>query len=727
MSTIRRGFTCLFLSLFFQGALLCPPPALAGGLKRPVEHKLSIELKPHLGTLTAEDALTLYPGKWNEPSFVFLLHGDFKVDPVEIPHQGDWKISATKTRDGSKPINRIEIFKPTNNNWPDFIQFKFRYRGPYRDLQETGEQNSVENAHTVFLSQNSLFYPVIETGNASPLIIFEMQTTTPPGWEVVSEGKRISHIDNGGRISTLWKCDDPMEEIHLITDRYHEFRGRWEDIDLQVFLRSKDPELAQRFIETAKLYIPFYQRLIGSYPFVKFAVVENSEQTGYGMPSFTLLGSQVIRFPFILHTSYPHEILHNWWGNGAFVKTEEGNWSEGLTTYLADHLMQDLKGKGDRYRFQELMKYKNYVSKKNDFPLNEFISRTDMTTQAIGYGKLVMVFHMLRKRIGEKVFLDALHDFYFEHIFKRAGYQNLQEAMEAHSRQDLSTFFRQWISSKGAPQITLGKVSSQKTKTGFQLDFEVLQNQNGSTFDLDLPYIIWSENNAAPLIKMATITQSNQNFSISLSSAPRAILLDPWNEVFRQLNEGEVPPSISQSFGDSQSLIVIEENGEQALQGAYKYIASTLNGKKDTEADWLEQGDHSVWLLGHHFQKNQPLLKWLETKGIIVKQDIIRIDGQPYSLKEHSVALTVPHPKSPRHSISWILLHSAEAAKGLARKLPHYGKYGYLVFKGDQPTNVAKGAWPANPKGRLHRFSNGPLPLPEQKPLVDFRPGDPLE
>lgn len=111
-----------------------------------------------------------------------------------------------------------------------------------------------------------------------------------------------------------------MEEIHLITDRYHEFRGRWEDIDLQVFLRSKDPELAQRFIETAKLYIPFYQRLIGSYPFVKFAVVENSEQTGYGMPSFTLLGSQVIRFPFILHTSYPHEILHNWWGNGAFVK-----------------------------------------------------------------------------------------------------------------------------------------------------------------------------------------------------------------------------------------------------------------------------------------------------------------------------------------------------------------------------------------------------------------------
>ena len=31
------------------------------------------------------------------------------------------------------------------------------------------------------------------------------------------------------------------------------------------------------------------------------------------MPSFTLLGSSIIRFPFILNSSFPHEILHNWW------------------------------------------------------------------------------------------------------------------------------------------------------------------------------------------------------------------------------------------------------------------------------------------------------------------------------------------------------------------------------------------------------------------------------
>ena len=123
------------------------------------------------------------------------------------------------------------------------------------------------------------------------------------------------------------------------------------------------------------------------------------------------MGSRVIRFPFILHTSYPHEILHNWWGNGVYVNRQGGNWSEGLTAYLSDHLFPDLNGKGDRYRFQELMKYASYVNAKNDFSLSQFKGRTNMASQAIGYGKLVMVLNMLRLELGDKVFLKPCANF----------------------------------------------------------------------------------------------------------------------------------------------------------------------------------------------------------------------------------------------------------------------------------------------------------------------------
>jgi hypothetical protein len=31
---------------------------------------------------------------------------------------------------------------------------------------------------------------------------------------------------------------------------------------------------------------------------------------------------------------------------------------------------------------------------------------------------------------------------------------------------------------------------------------------------------------------------------------------------------------------------------------------------------------------------------------------------------------------------------------GLARKIPHYHKYSYLAFSGEEPQNQVKGRWP---------------------------------
>jgi hypothetical protein len=100
-----------------------------------------------------------------------------------------------------------------------------------------------------------------------------------------------------------------------------------------VYLRKPDEALAAKYLEATARNLEMYRGLIGTYPYDKFALVENFWETGYGMPSFTLLGPQIIRFPFILTSSYPHEILHNWWGNSVFVDYASGNWCEGLTAY----------------------------------------------------------------------------------------------------------------------------------------------------------------------------------------------------------------------------------------------------------------------------------------------------------------------------------------------------------------------------------------------------------
>ncbi|WP_303909356.1 hypothetical protein, partial [Thiohalomonas denitrificans] len=57
---------------------------------------------------------------------------------------------------------------------------------------------------------------------------------------------------------------------------------------------------------------------------------------------------------------------------------------------------------------------------------------------------------------------------------------------------------------------------------------------------------------------------------------------------------------------------------------------------------------------------------------------------------------------------------------GLARKVPHYGKYGYLVFTGDAPDNQVKRQWPANSSPLVRRFdgADGGCEVPPRKPLA---------
>src|SRR3990172_8203636 len=190
-------------------------------------------------------------------------------------------------------------------------------------------------------------------------------------------------------------------------------------VETLVYLHENDEALAAKYLTATAQYLEMYRGLIGPYPYGKFALVENFWPTGYGMPSFTLLGAEIIRFPFIIPSSYPHEILHNWWGNSVFVDYQTGNWCEGLTAYLADHLIQEQRGKGEEYRRDTLQKYRSYVKGDRDFPLTEFRSRHSAPTEAVGYGKTLMLFHMLRQRLGDEAFRTWSGRFYREYRGKK--------------------------------------------------------------------------------------------------------------------------------------------------------------------------------------------------------------------------------------------------------------------------------------------------------------------
>ncbi len=704
-----------------------PHYANAAPWARPAHHDLEVTLDPARHSAQSEDLVTLYLGNRKEAAIHFFLHANYQIDKTEIPHKGNWKIKTASVKEGDTPLHKISVHKPKGQTWPDFLQVKFRYHGKYTDsLRESSEPSpgasSQEEDHGIFLSGASYFYPAVEDPDGTSLITFSLSANLPAEWKVVSQGKRVRETTVNGPRHTFWQCDDPMEEIFLIADHFQEYRDKYEDIKLYVFLRKQEKGLARKYLDAAKSYLAFYEQLIGSYPFVKFAVVENALQTGYGMPSFTLLGSRVIRFPFILHTSYPHEILHNWWGNGVYIDRKGGNWSEGLTAYLSDHLFPDLKGEGDRYRFQELMKYSSYVNAKNDFPLSKFTERTSMASQAIGYGKLVMVLNMLRLELGDAVFLKALREFYITQKFRHAGFDELRGHFEAASGKKLDVFFRQWVRAKGAPELELADASYENFQDEHRLTLNISQKQKRPLFNMTLPVAVWIEGDDNPHIQNLTLkSKSNQELRLFVKGKPRAVMLDPYYDVFRKLDPREAPASIGQSYGGEKLVAVFSHHESDALAIAYRNFGKSLR-KATMIADILyaPKPDDTLWLFGKH--NGLALKPELNQREVTFEKNGVVIERKKIPWKNHSFVFTVPRSQNPARSATWIITDDPASVPGLIRKLPHYGKYGYLVFEGKAPTNVLKGTWPAQRLGLMKIFQPGNYNLPKRPPLVSFKP-----
>jgi len=72
-------------------------------------------------------------------------------------------------------------------------------------------------------------------------------------------------------------------------------------------------------------------------------------------------------------------------------------------------------------------------------------------------------------------------------------------------------------------------------------------------------------------------------------------------------------------------------------------------------------------------------------------------------------------------ALGWVAAETPAAVPGLARKLPHYGKYGYLTFTGDAPDNQLKGQWPPGDSALTLWLSDArpQLRMPVQGTLVE--------
>ncbi len=730
------GLPWKFLFLIF---VCCVTPALSlAGIN--IHHDLDVKLNPASHSIDVTDELTFSDDLPGGSEIVFYLHESLTLDSKQshvkiIPHGKRFPVPARAYRLSLKQGQTSLVLRYSGSLHHELTSQSEEYA---RSFSETAGMISPEG---VFLAGASIWYPYIVSAQVS----FSMEVKSPKGWKVVSQGDRLKQTNDEQGSSVRWQELNPQEEIYLIAAPFHEYSKAVGKVEAMAFLRQADTALANKYLEVTAQYIEMYRSLLGPYPYNKFALVENFWETGYGMPSFTLLGPKVIRMPFILHSSYPHEILHNWWGNGVYVDYQQGNWAEGLTSYLADHLIQQQRGKAVNFRRNILQNYADFVSDSRDFALAEFTSRHSSSSEAIGYGKSQMFFHMLRQRLGDEAFVIGLHRLYRQYQFKEAGFDDLLQVFQTVSDVDLRPMFDQWVRRSGAPALQLGDMAVVKDKNDWLLNGVLTQLQQGDAYQLTVPMAVTLEGKDQAYQTNLVLTNNQQPFSLRLAAKPIRLDIDPEFDLFRRVSRAEIPPALSQAFGAERVLFVLPSKASPETQAAYEAM---LNSWSNSQFDSLEvtyddaletlPDDRTVWLLGSENLFANKVVAALKGQAVEYQSDeAINLKEGAFNPTQHSIVLTARRHDEDTHAMVWLAADRPQAIPGLGRKLPHYRKYSYLVFEGDEPSNVIKGQWPvlgspmsvaldggaAKMAGLVSRPALAELPavFDQQRMLVDVR------
>ncbi len=647
-----------------------PSGMLAAQAAPPVSHDIEVTLSPASGAIEIRDRVILT----GRDRFSFLLAPWVVIDRVTLDG------AAVKAR----PQGRGHIIELPDSGRHE-LRFALKGKLPLRGTEQAASAHGSSGSDGTYLPAGDAWIPHDWSGPVE----YRLSVRVPAGQRAVATGKLLTESTEGETYLATFESGEAGEPPSLFAGPYQVKERRINGLRLRTYFHADLVALSDIYLDAASGYIQRYQAVIGAYPYDDFHVISAPLPVCLGFPNLTYVGRQVIPLPFMRGRSLAHEVLHNWWGNGVAVDYSDGNWAEGLTTFMADYALEQDKGEAAA-RGMRIKWLRDYAAlpADRDRPARAFKSKHHQASQVIGYNKVAFVFHMLTLEIGQAAFDAGLRLFWERHRYGVAGWSELQAAFEQSAGRELDWFFRQWLDRRGAPRLSLGAHRVEQLDEGFRTSVEILQPVSGYRFRL--PVLLQTDDGHER--HEISVSENLTRVEWLTSSKPRSLHFDPDSDVFRLLQRDETPPILRDVTLNPKAVTMIG-----STDTGFDRIARELSARlMDVEARFET--------LDLRRDIDRPLLLITTSENLASQLAQLKLTRPAELAAPGASAAAWTARLENGDPVLVISADDAAALQTLLRPLPHYGGQSYVLFEGGRA--ASRGIWPVT-RGPLYLDLSG--------------------
>ena len=485
---------------------------------------IDAELFPSTHVLSAKVRVDLLP-KADLTTLVFELHSSLRVD----------KVLDTKGQEVAFKQDGQALTLSLLNPLPEgkLASLNVNYGGALA----SADGSPVEGLKLAYVGTEGsyLLYP----GRWFPVSAYgvnrfaaTLNITVPSEETVIAPGKASAPARQAGRVTYTYVFDQASFPATVIAGRYLVQPGTAVGADIALYMKAGHENLAASYGDTAAKILAYYSDEFGPLPSGHLAMVEIEDGTvgGYTSPGVVALASRAFTSP-VNYRLLAHEISHLWWR--CLVSPASPNdaiLDEGLATYAAAMYVQQVAGDA---AFEDLMRETEVgaLTHEDVAPIAQAGQLHEFTPeyQSIVFEKGSMVFHMLRWVMGDEAFRKTLRTMAQQYAWKSISTDQFQRLAEGISKQELTYFFAQWVSSTGVPQFKR-TWAVYKLPKGYQVVGKVQQDLDIFRMPVEIRVMCQG---SKPVNERVEMVGTTADFTINTRTKPLRVLVDPASRLLK--------------------------------------------------------------------------------------------------------------------------------------------------------------------------------------------------